>query len=217
MRDLNAIIREVEKGGHSVFAPSAAHRWMQCPASLRASLLAKVASVDEDGTPLGGSSFFSVEGTAAHHLAEVWLNGGVCPDHLRGQTFERDGIEVTFDDEMFVEVERYVDWCNDLGNGLRLVETKVFFGDLFPIPNQGGTCDFLHYLRRTATLTITDLKYGKGVRVFAEHNQQGLLYAIGAVNHLKNRYGPANVPLEKIVIRIAQPRLDHFDTWEIAP
>jgi hypothetical protein len=216
-RDEQQVIEAVEAGGHSVFAPSAAHRWMQCPASLRASLRAKVASADEDGTPIGGSNFFSVEGTAAHHLAEVWLTTGKRPVVLRNKPFERDGIEVTFDEEMFTEVGRYVEWCDDLGGGLRLVETKVFFGDLFPIPGQGGTCDFLHYVRRTGILTITDLKYGKGVRVFAENNKQGLLYAIGAVNHLKKRYGHTNVPLQKIVIRIAQPRLDHFDTWEIDP
>lgn len=221
MRDEGDVIAQIEASGHSVFAPSAAHRWMTCPASLRACLDAKAAAVEDDeaSSTSTGSNFFTVEGTAAHHLAEVWLTTGKAPEHLRGTPFARDGIEVVFDDEMFVEVERYVNWCKELGGGLELVETKVFFGDLFPIPGQGGTCDHLHWSNKRGVLTITDLKYGKGVRVFAEKNPQGALYAVGALRHLRSRYGDAHMSkrLERIVIRIAQPRLDHFDVWEVTP
>lgn len=219
MRDEQAIIDAIQAGGHSVFAPSAAHRWMQCPASLRASLAAKVEQIDEDGTPVTGSNFFSVQGTAAHYVAEVWLKAGVPPDYMLNTVFERDGIEVEINDEMFTEVERYVDWCNELEGGFRAVETRVTFGTVFPLPDQGGTCDHMHYSRARKRLTITDLKYGKGVRVFAEQNKQELLYASGALLHIAELYDDEVLSenLEEIVLRIAQPRLDHFDTWTATP
>lgn len=219
MRDEQALIAAIQASGHSVFAPSAAHRWMQCPASLRASLAIKAEQMDEDGTPLSGSNFFSVQGTAAHHVAELWLRRGMPPDELRNTKFTRDGIEVDIDDEMFTEVERYVAWCEELGEGFRAVETRVTFGSLFPLPDQGGTCDHMHYRLSAGRLTITDLKYGKGVRVYAKNNKQELLYTVGAMAHLADLYGDDEFAsnLHEIVLRIAQPRLDHFDVWTIGP
>lgn len=231
--DLPALVAAVEANGHSVFAPSAAHRWMKCHASIRDTLLAAAAkslSLDDedDGSGAGGSSFFSVEGTAAHHLAEVWMKEGKeAAELLRLTTFKRDGIEVIFDDEMFVEVERYVDWCADLEalqpRGFKAIETRVTFGDLFPIDDQGGTCDHLHVEwlmplrhRKRIRLTITDLKYGKGVRVFAERNPQGMLYAVGAIRFIHAKFGE-HVDVVEIIIRVCQPRLDHFDVWTCSP
>lgn len=222
-RGVQALIAAVQAGGHSVFAPSAAHRWRNCTASLRASLLVFLLSAleagrsysdaEEDGAG-SGSNFFSVEGTAAHYLAERWLKSEKKPVKLLGRTFNRDGIEIVFDEEMFDHIERYVQWCLDLGEGFRAVETRVELGDIFPIPGQGGTCDHMHYSRILRILTITDLKYGKGVWVYADHNDQGRLYALGALAYLALLYDGLP-PIDKVVIRIAQPRLDHFDTWEV--
>lgn len=216
--ELKRIIREIESGGHSLFSPSAAHRWLSCTASVKAILGQKAARadliVDEDGTPISSSNYWSVEGTAAHHVAEVWLRRGEPPSHLRGQTYSRDGIDVVMDDEMFTEVERYVEWCRDLGPGFSAVETRVSLEGLFPIPNQGGTCDHMHFDRSTGRLTITDLKYGKGVRVLAENNPQGLLYGIGAIGHIEALYGESDL-IREVEVRIAQPRLDSFPTWVV--
>lgn len=223
-RGVQALIAAVQAGGHSVFSPSAAHRWRKCTASLRASLRVFLLSAleagrsysdaEEDGAG-SGSNFFSVEGTAAHYLAERWLKSGKKPVKLLGKTFKRDGIEIVFDEEMFDHVERYVEWCRLLGEGFRAVETRVELGDIFPIPDQGGTCDHIHYSRINRTLTITDLKYGKGVWVYAENNDQGQLYALGALAYLALLYGDLP-PIDRVVIRIAQPRLDHFDEWEVS-
>ena len=55
---------------------------------------------------------------------------------------------------------------------------------------------------------VTDLKYGKGVQVFAEDNPQAILYALGALD----AYDPWD-EIEEIHIRICQPRLNHKDVW----
>ncbi len=230
--DLTALVAAVEANGHSVFAPSAAHRWMKCHASIRDTLLAVAARrdtlvIDEEGEEVedhgSGSSFFSVEGSAAHDLAEVWLRNGAEPTALLGTKFVRDGIEIEYDNEMFAEVGRYVEWCQELRRAksdIERVETRVDVSWLFPIPRQGGTCDHMHLewlmpLRgtRRARLTITDLKYGKGVKVFAERNPQLMIYALGAIKFLRGKYGVFEVV--EIVIRICQPRLEHFDVWQV--
>ncbi|MGK7564705.1 DUF2800 domain-containing protein, partial [Salmonella enterica] len=105
--------------------------------------------------------------------------------------------------------------------GEMFTEIRVWFTDLMPRANpdepdeepeefvaQGGTAD--NIIIRDRTLIVTDLKYGTGVQVFAEGNPQALLYAYGAYRAFADEY-----EFDRIIIRIAQPRLDHFDTWEI--
>ncbi|ENR0965427.1 DUF2800 domain-containing protein, partial [Salmonella enterica] len=121
---------------------------------------------------------------------------------------------------MLDAVQEYVDWCR-FEEGEMFTEIRVWFTDLMPRANpdepdedpvefvaQGGTAD--NIIIRDRTLIVTDLKYGTGVQVFAEGNPQALLYAYGAYRAFADEY-----EFDRIVIRIAQPRLDHFDTWEI--
>jgi hypothetical protein len=82
----------------------------------------------------------------------------------------------------------------------------VDFSDLTPIPNQGGTADNIAIVQTEPgdyEIVVTDLKYGKGVRVIAEGNTQGLLYGYGAWRMFKDRYN-----LTSVRIRICHPRLE---------
>lgn len=58
------------------------------------------------------------------------------------------------------------------------------------------------------TLIVIDLKYGEGVKVYAERNTQMMLYALGAIK------GKPSIKTIRLVI--AQVRLNHFDVWEIS-
>lgn len=187
-------------GGHSVFAPSASAMWLACSGSLIANLLAD----DNAGED-------AAYGTVAHGVAELWLNTGTRPDHLIGEVEPVDQghevFQIEIDAVMLDYVEEYVDWCRMLPGDL-YVEQRVDFSQLTPIPNQGGTAD--HIACQPGVLTITDLKMGKGVQVFAKGNTQALIYALGAFYRWDWEYG-----FQRIVIRIAQPRLGHFDVWEV--
>lgn len=196
--DLEAV--QLKLGSHSVFAPSASAMWLNCSGSLIPNLLA-----DDD------AGYDAAEGTVAHGVAERWLKTGLRPTELVGtvevvdEGHEKFEIEIT--DSMLDHVERYVDWCDELP-GTHYVEQRVDFSRITPIPKQGGTAD--HIACEPGRMVITDLKFGKGHKVFAKGNTQARLYALGSFYRWDDEYH-----FETILIRICQPRLDHFDEWEI--
>lgn len=201
-------------GGHSIYAPSSSAMWLFCPGSLIPNKMAP----DE-------SSFEAAEGTVAHTLHEEWLKTGKKPKHRLGEEVwhrESDGevYQILIDNVMMDHVQDSVDWCR-FEEGDHFVEQKVYFTELMPTANpdeegakpipfvaQGGTAD--HVVCRRHHMTITDFKYGKGIQIFAENNTQAQLYALGFFFQWDWLYD-----FQTISIRIAQPRFDHFDTWEI--
>lgn len=210
---LTRIMREFAGGGHSIFAPSGSAMWLSCSGSLIANLF------EDDET-----SFEAAEGTVAHGIAEKWMKTGIRPNHLIGTTISLTENGVTHDIKvtraMLDYLQDYIDWCR-FEEGEMFTEIRVWFTDLMPRANtdepdapavpfaqQGGTAD--NIIIRDRVLIITDLKYGTGVQVFAEDNTQALFYAYGAYKAFCDEY-----EFDRIIIRIAQPRLEHFDVWEI--
>lgn len=192
------------QGDHSIFAPSAAHRWLLCPGSLIPSLSAcDVAGYD------------AAWGTVGHELAEEWLRSGKKPEQRLGEVVqietgpdeagEVEIHEITISRSMFRHVGRYVDWVKDLP-GDHVAEQRVDLSQVMPIPNQGGTCDYR--AMEKGLLRIRDLKLGIHIQVFAERNPQGMLYALGAFYEWDWLYD-----FQQIEIGIGQPRLDHWDVW----
>ena len=211
------VMQEFAGGGHSIFAPSASAMWTACGGSLLANLF------EEDEC-----SYEAAEGTVAHGIAEQWLKTDIRPTHLIGttQVVEEKGVrhEIVVTRSMIDYVQDYVDWCR-FEDGMMLTEIRVWFTDLMPPANadeleedpdaevvpflpQGGTAD--NIIIRDRVLIVTDLKYGTGVQVFAEGNPQALLYAYGAYRAFSDEY-----EFDLVIIRIAQPRLEHFDVWEV--
>lgn len=192
-------IEEAERGGHSVFAPSASAMWLACPGSL----IPHVSAPDTAG-------FDAAQGTIAHAIAADWFRQGE-PHHLMNTNIYQEAgseiHEIHVDGSMLSYLRSYVRWCDELP-GTHMVEQRVALGDYFPIPNQGGTADHIALL--PMHLTITDLKYGY-VQVFAKDNSQIMLYALGVFLEWDWLYN-----FQKITLRICQPRLEHFDVFEIS-
>ncbi|MGM9936576.1 MAG: DUF2800 domain-containing protein, partial [Candidatus Ornithomonoglobus sp.] len=61
------------------------------------------------------------------------------------------------------------------------------------------------------TMYVCDFKYGKGVKVDAERNTQGMLYALGALKAYEMFYR-----IDEIVIAIIQPRIDNISEYRIS-
>ena len=204
-------------GTHSTFAPSSAHRIVTCPASL----LASKGEPDNAGVD-------AVHGTVGHFIHERALLDGIKPQSFVGMhpvqfmpTAEMSpeewklipysrGLKPDEDfiiDNAFAEaVEESVLWCREVP-GDHYVEQRVDISPWCPIPGQSGTAD--HFACSPGLLVVTDLKMGTGVQVFAHRNYQAILYALGVINEYDWMYD-----FDRVVIRISQPRLNHFDVWE---
>jgi hypothetical protein len=90
-----------------------------------------------------------------------------------------------------------------------MVETRLTFDDI--IPGGFGTADLL--ILTPEKIYITDLKYGKGVKVTVsdELNPQLAIYAYGAYSNFHFIYPD----VKSVVMTIVQPRLANIDTFEI--
>ena len=179
------------------FRPSYSATSLYCPGSLLPSL----AAPDVSGAA-------AAEGTLFHRLITEWQLSGERPLWLVGQEFLIDGHTVAVDEEMFTHAETCLERYADIP-GQPQLEVRVDISSLTPIPGQSGTADRVHVY--PGTVEIIDWKYGKGVQVFANWNTQLLCYALGVVDKFGDEF-----LIERVRLHIAQPRLEHFDVWEIS-
>lgn len=190
---------------HARFSPSAAHRWIPCPGSMILEKnIANTSSVHAD------------EGTAAHFLASECLerdrnaadfldcfivvkNGNAAWDNENAET--RTGFCV--DLEMSENVQKYLDAVRSQADGNDLlVEQRVNFSGFIDAENAFGTGDAI--IIGQSEIQVHDLKYGRGVKVDAEGNEQLKLYALGALSDF-GMFG--EFTHARLVIH--QPRLNH--------
>lgn len=183
---------------HSVLGASAADRWMNCTPSAQLT-----AGMEDEATT------FAAEGTAAHALCE-WK--------VRKALKMRAGRRPTSDywtDEMEEFTDDYRDFIMDLvgqakltcKDPVTLIEQHLDFSCY--VPDGFGTGDFL--LVADKELNVVDFKYGRGVAVYADHNPQMMLYALGALNLFDCLYD-----IEQVTMTIFQPRLSSISTWTIS-
>jgi hypothetical protein len=185
---------------HAKLSPSSAHRWLNCAASV----------AKQDGAP-DESSEFADEGTAAHMLASIRLTEGDVRVDVIAVTNEDGTTRRTFDvtEEMESYVGVYVNAIRDriVDDAQLFVEQKLNTGIVSkkygPITGTGDAVIMIPSRRR---LEIHDLKYGRGVKVFAKDNPQLFLYGIGGEHDLSWLSD-----IDEVLVAIHQPRLDHYD------
>lgn len=141
---------------HSLLSPSAAHRWAVCAASVAMS------KDCEEST-----SEYADEGTLAHTLAAAIFNKEALPSGIT--------------DEMREYIETYVENIRIMTQGATFawVEQTLDLSEVLGAPDQSGTGDYIAIVGKE--LQVHDLKYGKGVKVYAKGNWQLILYALGAL------------------------------------
>jgi hypothetical protein len=191
-----------------VLAPSASAQWINCPGSL-----AMQAGEEDRG------SIYAEEGTAMHEFAAAALTTGTPAEGFRGRIFtSEEGNDFEVDDEAIEAIQLYLDRIADYRARpgrephLLMVEQRIYFGREIEVDDNlaFGTSDGLIIDEDDEELQVHDLKYGKGVRVSAEWNTQGMLYALGAIRLVSPFFRPKRV---RIVIH--QPRLGNLDEWVI--
>lgn len=190
---------------HAKLSASGASRWATCPGSVQM----------EEGIP-DKESVYAQEGTLAHEMSELKLKHYLDPKGF-GKRKLNAAIKKLKENELYqAEMESYTDNYVDFikekalsfpSNPYIEIEKRVDFSRW--VDGGFGTCDCV--LIHGSTLSIIDLKYGKGVPVSAEQNEQLILYALGAYDAFNLIYN-----LDKIELNIVQPRINNFSTWEIS-
>lgn len=188
-----------EERAHALLSASSASRWLKCTPSARF----------EETFPESSSSYAD-EGTAAHELASYILNLGAdkppdTPDP-RQSPFYNAEMEEAVGIYVDLVLERYAEAKKRSRDAIHLVEQRLDYSEW--APEGFGTGDVV--IIADEIIEVIDLKYGKGVPVYAEENPQLRLYGLGALGSYGLIYD-----IEKIRTTIIQPRLDHITTDEI--
>jgi hypothetical protein len=187
---------------HALLSASGSKRWLTCTPSARLE-----ATLPEPKR--GTNAFdFSQEGTMAHSLSEIKLRYHF--GQIGIEEFEREYeiIKNTpyYNEDFEANVDNYVLYVrSQIGEGDRpLFEQRVDFSDW--VPDGFGTADVVILSKHS--IRVIDLKFGKGVPVYALDNPQLRLYALGAYSKFKEDFPD----VKEISYTIHQPRLDSIST-----
>ncbi len=187
---------KAELATHSPLGPSSGERWINCPGSVQATMdLPDVTSI------------YAAEGTFAHNVSEIMRREGMSAKDMIGFTATVDSFEFTLDLGDAEYIQEFVDYVEEREGEQMLVEARVTY-DAW-VDGGFGTLD--HGALNDGVCDVTDLKFGKGVQVFAENNTQLMLYALGIYQQYSLLYD-----IKGFNLTIHQPRLHHVDEWYIS-
>lgn len=187
---------------HAKLSCSGSSRWLVCTPS----------AVLEEGYP-DKSSEAAEEGTLAHRLIEILVQKFFKQIDEAKYTTELLSIHShpMYNNSMLLHtgnyrdyiIEQYHDALSETKKAFVLTEMRV---DVSEFIREGfGHVDTTIVGKKT--VWITDLKYGKGVKVDAVDNTQLRLYALGTIAFLREVY---DLQPEWIVMTIYQPRIDNI-------
>jgi hypothetical protein len=172
---------------HAACSPSSASMWLQCPASV---------TLTKDLTR--PSSRYAREGTAAHAVAEMILQGDIfLPDKV-----SIEGDEYIVSPGMCRALNPYVTFVQALQalpGVITVLEKRLAVPQTLGLV--WGTLDCGAFDPECADLHVVDLKFGKGHIVDPE-GPQLKLYALALAGHVKETDPAINVTLT-----ICQPRV----------
>ena len=199
---MTKIVHDIDHSAraHSNVGGSTAKRVMNCTASVE--LCAKYPNVESE---------FAAEGSALHEATDFILQGKTEKDtEVIGLTFNKYVITQEMYDEAIVPALEYFDMLDkELGGLDYFNEQRVIFPG---IDGAFGTVDIVAGSKDRAV--VLDWKFGRGVAVDAENNDQLMYYAYAAANTAPtSKLFSKDKPIELFIV---QPRVrdgEPFTRW----
>ena len=208
MQTSSTKLQKHSQRSHALLSASGASRWLNCTPSARLE--------DEYGEKK--SSVYAQEGTLAHELSELYIKRDTLQT-ISEQEFNQGLEEIMsndlFNEEMLDTIPAYTDYCSDQFaeakaiNPLAVMEIEQKLDLTEFIPESFGTADCI--IVGDNIMEVIDLKYGKGVPVYADWNKQLMLYGLGALQKYDAMYDISEVRLS-----IVQPRINNISSWQIS-
>lgn len=191
-------------GAHALLSPSAAHRWINCAAAPRLE-----ANIEDSG------SSYAAEGTLAHAYCAKKLKEyiGLPTDGEQeeiaalNEQYHTGEMDEYTDTYKVIVLEKLNEALDKTKDAQLLIETRLDFSEY--VPEAFGTADAI--IIADGCMEVIDFKYGKGVRVSAEHNPQMMIYALGAYDKFSFDYR-----IERVRMTIVQPRIDNLSEFELS-
>jgi hypothetical protein len=185
-------------GKHAECGPSSLPRIFRCPGSVNASRQVRKQK----------SSIWAERGTYKHTFVEpVFVNGPAYLDDVK----DYDDPDKPMSQQDKEEILTCVDYaqmllatCSD--NSEVFFEKRITL-EPWGLPEVWGTSDFGIIDYDSYIAHIVDWKFGSGVQVYVEKNEQLLAYGAGSIGH------PTTIM--DICLHVVQPPLQHFDKWWI--
>src|SRR5690625_4690335 len=173
---------------------------MSCPGSVSL----------REAAPAEVDSPHAIEGTRAHTAAEIYASFEF--DLIKPRTFARRIAEWEADtpeeqvEDMISYAVDYVEKLRELSRDHTYPELRVERRVQTGVDQCWGTADAA--IVSADRIDVVDYKYGKGVLVRAQDNEQLMLYGLGVVHELGLK---DNTPVR---LTVFQPRLNNVSTME---
>lgn len=185
---------------HAKFSPSAAHRWIPCPGSIRLS-----EGIEDK------PSEYAMEGTILHTVSENCLREKMDADEFIGTIHNIDDYELEIDGDHADAVQYCVDevkrFMQEYGIKGGKLEIRVNLNE-----QCWGTVDVL--LWNEEWVIVIDFKFGRGKSVEAEGNAQLMIYFLGALKYIHENKLITPIPKNAMLV-ILQPRIPNpTRVWE---
>jgi len=154
---------------------------------------------------------WNVEGDMAHAVANAVLLGREIPKESRGKPIPKDKLP-----EMLKHAKGFKDFVDEPGVKILHSELKV---SLWYMPARNGYVDAAAIgSNRGVSVRIIDLKYGQGVAVGADENEQMAIYARSWVEQEVKKMNSFLTPTDVFELAIYQPRIregDKISIWTL--
>ena len=182
---------------HAPLSPSRLQRIIDCPGSFRFGRKCEEEQQED-------RSSYAEEGSMLHAAVESYLRN----EKWLGPELNHEQMDA---------VKDAIDYFHVLENTLASqsptlhIEERVYLKEYSPsLYECSGTCDII--MKTKDEIHVIDWKFGKGVPVYAEDNDQLYAYAAGAAINPETL-----LSYKRVYIHCIQPRLDSYDVVDISP